>query len=164
MDGSIRYIKFSGDYDKFDEWKQKTNAISRYKGIFKYLTKEYETPKEEDEEDDSNLLNYEGKIKAGYFIITSLTDISFGVARKCNDSSHEAWKSLIEKYEVSDEKQEIRNEVTNRCNTCRINDTGQYPDIWFNELYNLNLKFNKIKRGYQKDEDDMKSHAFDVLP
>ena len=30
MDGAIRYIKFCGDYDKFDEWKEKTKSISRH--------------------------------------------------------------------------------------------------------------------------------------
>ena len=42
MAGSIRYIKFSGDYDKFDEWKDNAKAISRHKGILKYLTKKWD--------------------------------------------------------------------------------------------------------------------------
>ena len=28
MTGSIRYIKFSGKIDKFEEWKEKTKEIS----------------------------------------------------------------------------------------------------------------------------------------
>ena len=43
---AIRYIKFRGDYDKCDEWKKKTKAIARHKGILKYLTKECEIPNE----------------------------------------------------------------------------------------------------------------------
>ena len=46
----------------------------------------------------------------------------------------------------------------------RIKDTSQYSDMWFNELYNLNLKFNKIKERYEKDEDKIKAQFFDVLP
>ena len=49
-------------------------------------------------------------------------------------------------------------------NNFRIKDTSQDPDIWPNQIYNLNLKFKKIKDKYQKDEDDMKSHVFDILP
>ena len=65
MAGAIRYIKFSGDCDKFDERKDKAKEISIHKGILKYLTKEQEISKEEDKEDDQNLLNiYEGNIKA----------------------------------------------------------------------------------------------------
>ena len=37
MAGESIYIKFSGDYKKFDEWKEKNKAISRHKGIMKYL-------------------------------------------------------------------------------------------------------------------------------
>ena len=40
MAGVVIYIKFSGNYDKFYEWKEKTKAISRHKGILNYLTKE----------------------------------------------------------------------------------------------------------------------------
>ena len=55
-------------------------------------------------------------------------------------------------------------EFTNRWNTCRIKNTSQDTDIWFNELYNLNLKFNKIKEKYEKDEYEMRAHVFEVLP
>ena len=32
-----------------------------------------------------------------------------------------------------------------------IKDTSKYTDIWFNEIFNLNLKFNNIKEKYDKD-------------
>ena len=35
--GSIRYIKFSGDYGKFNERKENTKSIARHNGISKYL-------------------------------------------------------------------------------------------------------------------------------
>ena len=55
------------------------------------------------------------------------------------------------------------NEVKNRWNTFRIKETSQGTDIWFNELYNLNLKLKKTKEKYEKYEDEMKEHVFDVL-
>ena len=64
---------------------------------------------------------------------------------------------------MSDEKQEGLNEVTNRWNNWRIKDTSQYPDVWFNELFYLNLKFKNIKENYEKDEYGLKAHVFDVL-
>ena len=57
---------------------------------------------------------YEGNFKACDLLIIVLTDISFGLVRYCDENLHDAWKVLIEKYEVSDEKQESLNEVTNR--------------------------------------------------
>ena len=73
-------------------------------------------------------------------------------------------KSLIYKYEVSYERQDSLNEVTNRWNNYNIKDTSMDPDIWFNELYNLNLKFKRIKAEYEKHEDEIKANVFDVLP
>ena len=57
---------------------------------------------------------YEGKSKAWYFLIISLIDIPFGLVRQCDENAHDARKYLIEKYEVSDKKQESLNAVTNR--------------------------------------------------
>ena len=66
--------------------------------------------------------------------------------RQCDENTHGAWKALIEEYEVSDYKQEILNEVTNRRNNCKIKDTSLDLDIWFNDIYSFNLKFKKIKK------------------
>ena len=44
MDESTRYTKFSGEYENFDYWKEKTKAIARHKTILKYLTKEWDIP------------------------------------------------------------------------------------------------------------------------
>ena len=54
--------------------------------------------------------------------------------------------------------------MTNRCNNCKIKDTSLDPEIWFNELYNLNLKFKKIKEEYENYEGKLKADVFDVLP
>ena len=73
-----------------------------------------------------------------------------------NDTNIQIWSVCRNKN--------VLNEVTNSLNTCSIKDTSRYPDIWFNELYNLNLKLKKIKQRYEKYENEMKSHVFDVLP
>ena len=40
-EGTIQYIKFREDYDKFGKWKENTKSISKHKEILKYLTKEW---------------------------------------------------------------------------------------------------------------------------
>ena len=107
---------------------------------------------------------YEGNSKAWDFLNIILIDIPFGLARHCDKNSHDAWKYLIEKYEVSYEKQESLNEVTNRYNNCKIKETSIDPDIWFNDLYNINLKFKKIKSKYERDKAEPKAHVFYILP
>ena len=93
MTGSIIYINFSGDYDKFYEWKGKTKAIVIHKDILKYLTKEVEILTEEEAENGEEKMKiYEGKSKACNFLIISLTDIPFDMVRHCDENSHDAWK------------------------------------------------------------------------
>ena len=65
---------------------------------------------------------------------------------------------------MSDEKQESLNEAKNRRNNCKIKDNSIDPYIWFTEIYNLNLKFKKIKSKYEKYEDELKEHFFNILP
>ena len=102
MDGVIRYIKFSGYYDKFGQWKKITNAISIHNIILNYLTKEREIAYVEDAENDDDKLNiYERNSKAWDFLIMSHKDITFGLVMQVNENTHEAWKDLIDKYELS---------------------------------------------------------------
>ena len=76
MDGAIRYIKFSGEYEKFDYWKENTKAISVHKCILKYLTKQVEIPTEDEADTDEDEMKiYEGNSKAWDFLLVSLTDI-----------------------------------------------------------------------------------------
>ena len=63
---------------------------------------------------------------------------------------------------MSEEKQEGLNIVSNRWNTFKIKVTIQDPYIWFNELINVNLKFNKTKAKY--DKCGMNGNVFDILP
>ena len=107
---------------------------------------------------------YKRNFEAWDFLIISLTDIPFGLVRQCDENAHDTWKDLFDKYEVSYENQESFNEVTNRWNNCQIKDTSLDPDIWFNELYNINLNFKKIKVKYEKFEDKGNAQVFDILP
>ena len=107
---------------------------------------------------------YEGNYKAWDFLIIILIGIPCGLVRQCDKNAHYSWTALIERYEVSDDKQESLNEVTNRWKICKIKDTSIDPHIWFNELYNINLKFKKIKVKYEKEKDKLKAHVLYVSP
>ena len=107
---------------------------------------------------------YEGNSKAQDFLIIILTAITFGLVRQFDEHAHESWKYFIEKYDVSDERQEILNEVRNMWNNCRIKETSQDQDMWFNELYNLRSKFKNTIAKYEKYVGELKAHVFYVLP
>ena len=55
----------------------------------------------------------EGNSKEWDFLIIILTNIPFVMVRQCDQRAHYAWKELIDKYELSDEKQDILNEASN---------------------------------------------------
>ena len=107
---------------------------------------------------------YKGNRKARDLLIIRLTDIPIGLLRQWNKNAHESLKSFIDKYDVSYEKKEIPNDVTNSWNNCRTKYTSQDPGIWFNELYDISLNFKKIQEKYEKYEDAMKAHVSDILP
>ena len=45
---------------------------------------------------------YEGNSKEWDVLIIRFTYTPFGMVRKCDENAHDAWKALIDKYEVSD--------------------------------------------------------------
>ena len=51
---------------------------------------------------------------------------------------------------MSDDNKESLNEVKNMWNNFNIKYTSLDPYIWFNDLYNLNLKFKSIQAKYEK--------------
>ena len=77
---------------------------------------------------------YDENSNAWDLLIIILIDIPFGLVRNCYENSQDELKALVDKYEVSDQKQEILNEVTKRWNNCKTKDTILDPDIRFNEL------------------------------
>ena len=83
------------------------------------------------------------------------------MARQWNENVNEACKALVEKYDVSDDKQESLNEVTDIWNNSSIRYTSKYPDIWSNEWFNFNLKLNKIRVKYDNYGDYIKAQVFD---
>ena len=144
--------------------KRKSKEIEGHKGILNYPTKQWEITSEDDAENDKDKLKiYEVNSKAWGLLIISLTDIPFGLVKQCDENAQESWKDIIDKYEVSDEKQESLNEATNRWNNCNIKDTSLDPETWFNEIYTLNLRFKNIKSKYDNYEYELKAPVFDVL-
>ena len=68
-----------------------------------------DSTEDEAEDYEDKMKFYEVYSKVWDFLIISLTDIPFGLVRQCDKNAHEYWKALIDKYEVSDEKQDILN-------------------------------------------------------
>ena len=83
---------------------------------------------------------------------------------EADGNAHLAWKILLNKFEVSEQKQESLTDVTMEWAACKLLSTKMDPDNWFSELYHINQKFRKIKPEYEKDEDSIKAHVISNLP
>ena len=67
--------------------------IAGHKLIHKYWTKNWDIPKEEDADNDADLLKIrEGNIKVWYVL---LYYIPFGIVKQYNENAHETWMARI---------------------------------------------------------------------
>ena len=158
---SVRYVNFSGKGSDFNEWKIKTLALARRKGFAKYLKDdlEYSTS------GDNTAEKYEkGNADAWYQLVLILSGSPFDLIQEVDEKASVAWELLLNKYEVSKEKQESLTDVTEEWNNTRLESMQTDPDDWFSLLFRINAKFGKIKSLYKKDEDMMKAHVLVNLP
>ena len=157
---SIRYVKFTGKGKDFHEWKVKTLALARRKGFDMYLRNDLE-----DTEDSKKATAFvKGNADAWDQLVLSLSGTPFDLILEADENAHKAWKLLLNKYEVSDEKQESLTDVTKEWNSAKLESVRVDPDDWFSTLFRINKKFGKIKKEYEKDEDTMKAHVLVDLP
>ena len=123
--GSIRYVKFSGKSVDFNEWKVKTLALARRKKFAVYLKEDYTlatTPS------DVQLNHEEGNADAWDQLVLSLKGSPFNLIQEADENTYEAWKILLKKYEVSEEKIESLNEATKDWSKCNLGSTRNDPD------------------------------------
>ena len=97
-------------------------------------------------------------------LVLSLSGTAFSVIQEADGDAHEAWKLLLDKYDVSSEKQISLTDVTEGWNNSRLRSTKVDPDDWFTYLYRVNARFRKIKTEYGKDDDQVKAHVLVNLP
>ena len=97
-------------------------------------------------------------------LVLSLTGTAFSVIQEADSNAHEAWKLLLDKYDVSSQKQNSLTDVTEEWNNSRLGSVKVDPDDWFPYLYQVNAKFKKIKAKYGKDDDQIKAHVLVNLP
>ena len=157
---SVRYVKFSGRGSDFNEWKIKTLSLARRKKFDVYLLEDGSKSTDNDVVD--NYVN--GNADAWDQLVLSLSGTAFSVIQEADGDAHEAWKLLLDKYDVSSEKQISLTDVTEEWNNSRLRSTKVDPDDWFTYLYRVNVRFKKIKTEYGKDDDQVKAHVLVNLP
>ena len=62
----------------------------------------------------------------------SLTGPPFDLTQKADENTHhKAWKILLKKYEMSDERSESLNDVTIEWHECKLEGIRNDSDNWF---------------------------------
>ena len=119
-DGAIRYVWFTGKGSDFMEWKVKTLSLARRKGFKEYLTTNV----------DWKVDKYaDGNADAWDQLVLSLTGAPFNLIMEAKEDAHKAWKIPLNKYEVSNEKQESLTDVTIEWGACTLDGTRTDPDM-----------------------------------
>ena len=119
--GSVRYVKFTGKGTDFLEWKVKTLSLARRKGFSEYLVEDKSSERTEDS-------YIKGNADAWDQLVLSLTGSTFVLIMEADGNAHFARKILLNKFEVSEQKQESLTDVTMEWAACRLTSTKMDPD------------------------------------
>ena len=103
--GSVRYVKFTGKGTDFLEWKVKTLSLARRKGFSEYLVEDNSSERTEDS-------YIKGNADAWDQLVLSLTGSTFVLIMEADGNTHFAWKILLNKFEVSEQKQESLTDIS----------------------------------------------------
>ena len=137
---SIRYAKFSGKGSDFNEWKIKTLSLARRKKFDLYLLEDGRKSTDKDVVD-----NYDnGNADTWDQLVLSLSGTAFSVIQEADGDAHGAWNLLLDKYDVSSEKQISLTDVTEEWNNSRLHSTKVDPYDWFTYIYRVNVRFRKV--------------------
>ena len=152
--------------EEFEIWKKETLALSRLNQVSQYLTtKSIKIPtKEEAEQNESLMEIYKQNCKAWDIVTGGLQRSPLSIVGRFKDKKNTycAWNALIQNYEKEEEEKdrEILIEVTKQWLECRLDDIETDPKIYFSKLDRINRKFEKIKKKYKKDENQIIAHIF----
>ena len=170
---AIRIIPFSGDEEKWNEWKSKFLVKAKSGGYKKVLLGEEEAPDEGTAGFDVDFLNDEEKrlYKANEDGFDALTLACEGVAHEliasARTSKHpdgdarEAWLMLSNTYE--DDTMATRIALKARFDTCCMKDDTAHPKEWVTELEQLKRRLNTTF-SYVLSDDDLIDHILMKLP
>ena len=146
--GSSKFVvyTFSGDKEKFQEWKVKTLSLSRVHKVNNYLTSKLTIPSDSEAEQKGEKSDeyklWEGNIKAYDLLIQSCTGVPLGLIETVTDgNAHEAWLRSLGKYKT---KKEDVQSLEEDWNGCKLDNLSIDPMEWFLKLDRINRMLKSI--------------------
>jgi hypothetical protein len=95
---------------------------------------------------------YLARSAAWTYLVASCTDKAYALIERADGDPFKAWTILQEKYCATD-AEENHPELSEAFGKCKLSETKQDPELWFNDLDHLN-----INKKYELDDLQMKTH------
>ena len=100
---------------------------------------------------------YLARAAAWTYLVASCTDKAYALIERADGDPHKAWTILQEKYCATDAEENYP-ELSEAFGKCKLSETKQDPELWFNDLDHLNMRIARINKKYELDDLQMKSH------
>ena len=100
---------------------------------------------------------YLARAAAWTYLVASCTDKAYALIERADGDPFKAWTILQEKYCATDAEENYP-ELSEAFGKCKLTETKQDPELWFNDLDHLNMRIARINKKYEMDDLQMKSH------
>ena len=100
---------------------------------------------------------YLARAAAWTYLVASCTDKAYALIERADGDPYKAWTILQEKYCATDAEENYP-ELSEAFGKCKLSETKQDPELWFNDLDHLNMRIARINKKYELDDLQMKSH------
>ncbi|KAI2504715.1 hypothetical protein MHU86_9732 [Fragilaria crotonensis] len=100
---------------------------------------------------------YLARAAAWTYLVASCTDKAYALIERADGDPFKAWTILQEKYCATDAEENYP-ELSEAFGKCKLSETKQDPELWFNDLDHLNMRIARINTKYELDDLQMKSH------
>ncbi|KAI2502225.1 hypothetical protein MHU86_12197 [Fragilaria crotonensis] len=100
---------------------------------------------------------YLARAAAWTYLVASCTDKAYALIERADGDPFKAWTILQEKYCATDAEENYP-ELSEAFGKCKLSETKEDPELWFNDLDHLNMRIARINTKYELDDLQMKSH------
>lgn len=117
---TIRFFKFSGEDEDWNEWKKKTLALAEKKG--------YESAFENDYTGSTVPEEVKQNAEAYNLLMMSCKSTAFGLVEREKGNAKTAWDCLVKLYEVSNDMDLLK--LDQEFTACKMADATSHPVDW----------------------------------
>jgi hypothetical protein len=89
--------------------------------------------------------------------VASCTDKAYALIKCADRDPYKAWTILQEMYSATNVEENYP-EQSEAFGKCKLSETKQDPELWFNDLDHFNMRITRINKTYKLDDLQMKSH------